>query len=48
MNLGQLAPDLQRAILENRGPAGLTANKIMSIDLPIGWVDQRRVLGVAG
>lgn len=48
MNLGLIAPDLQRAIHENRGPAGLTANKILSMDLPIGWVDQRRVLGFAG
>ncbi len=44
MNLGLLAPDLQRAILENRAPAGLTANKILSMDLPLGWADQRRVL----
>ena len=47
MNLGLLAPDIQRAILENRAPAGLTANQLLSIDLPIAWADQRRTLGFA-
>ena len=48
MNLGLLAPDLQRAILENRAPSGLTANKILSMDLPIAWVDQRQLFGILG
>jgi hypothetical protein len=44
MSLDLLAPDLQLAILANRGPAGLTANKVLSVDLSRAWADQRQVL----
>lgn len=44
MSLGMLAPDIQKAILERKAPVTLTANKLLAADLPIAWVDQRKLL----
>ena len=42
-----LAPDITRAILEGRHPPTLTAAKLKEASrLPLGWQDQREVLGV--
>lgn len=44
--LAWLAPDIAAAILEGRQPADLTAKKLRDLpDLPLNWMDQRRVLG---
>ncbi len=43
--LAFLAPDIQRALLEGRQPAGLTLQQIIDQDLPLAWADQRRKLG---
>jgi hypothetical protein len=47
MPLGYLAPDIQRAILEGRQPAGLTAQQLIRGELPLAWADQRRMLGIS-
>ncbi len=43
--LAFLAPDIQQAIIDGRQPNGLTLERMMRIDLPIAWSEQRRVLG---
>ena len=48
MSLGLLAPDIQKAILTGRVPAGLTAKQLLGADLPIAWADQRKLLGLTG
>jgi len=46
--LACLAPDIVAAIVEGRQPAQLTVSALKSIDtLPIRWVDQFRLLGIA-
>jgi hypothetical protein len=34
------------AIVEERQPATLTAHSLIAIKLPLGWVDQRALLGL--
>ncbi len=43
--LAFLAPDIQRAILEGRQPAGLTLRQLMRAEIPMSWAEQRRRLG---
>jgi site-specific DNA recombinase len=43
--LAFLAPDIQKAILDGRQPAGLALNTIISKPLPLEWDEQRRQLG---
>jgi site-specific DNA recombinase len=46
--LAWLAPDISTAILEGRQPPHLTAKVLRAIpDLPLEWVEQRRILGFA-
>jgi hypothetical protein len=45
-SLGFLAPSIQAAIFAGRQPLSLTLSKLLSIDLPLGWDDQERLLGV--
>jgi DNA invertase Pin-like site-specific DNA recombinase len=46
--LAFLAPDIQRAILEGRQPADLKlADLVSRRELPLGWDDQRQLLGFA-
>lgn len=40
-----LAPDIQRAILDGRQPAGLTIKKLLGTNLPLDWGQQRKLLG---
>ena len=41
-----LAPDITRAILEGRQPAGFTAQKLVTYSgLPFAWSEQRKALG---
>ena len=47
IRLAVLAPDIQRAILEGRQPAGLTLQQLMDQEPPIAWPDQRQQLGFA-
>jgi hypothetical protein len=48
VRLSYLAPDITQAILEGRQPHDLTAEKLLQHSrLPLGWHDQRTVLGFA-
>jgi len=48
LRLTFLAPDITRAILEGRQPAGFTAQKLVThATLPLAWPEQRRALGFA-
>ena len=41
-----LAPDIVTAIVEGRQPIELTSRSLLRIsDLPLGWSEQRRMLG---
>ena len=44
LSLAFLAPDLVKAIVENRMPRGIGLTRMT--DLPSDWDEQRRVLGV--
>ena len=44
--LAFLAPDIQRAILEGRHPAGLKLADLLANEIPLGWNDQRAMLGI--
>jgi hypothetical protein len=46
LRLTLLAPDITRAILEGRQPAGFTAQKLVTyVALPFAWPEQRQALG---
>jgi site-specific DNA recombinase len=45
--LAFLAPDIQRAILEGRQPAGFTVQRFLESEVPVSWPDQRSKLGFA-
>jgi hypothetical protein len=48
VRLSYLAPDITEAILDGRQPRDLTADKLLAHSrLPLGWHEQRTVLGVA-
>ena len=40
-----LAPDIQRAILAGRQPAGLSLQRLLDAEIPLGWSDQRAIFG---
>jgi site-specific DNA recombinase len=45
VRLSFLAPDIVAMILEGRQPASLNRRKLMAVDLPLAWADQRVALG---
>ncbi|MCA3714703.1 recombinase family protein [Phenylobacterium sp.] len=45
MQLALLAPDIQRAILEGRQPAGLSLQQVLERGVPLAWPDQRDRFG---
>ena len=45
IKLSYLAPDIVTMVLEGRQPVSLNRRKLMAIELPIHWVDQRGMLG---
>jgi hypothetical protein len=48
VRLSYLAPDITEAILDGRQPRDLTADKLLAHSrLPLGWHEQRTVLGYA-
>jgi hypothetical protein len=48
VRLSYLAPDITQAILDGRQPPDLTADKLLAHSrLPLGWHEQRTVLGFA-
>jgi DNA invertase Pin-like site-specific DNA recombinase len=48
VRLNYLAPDITQAILDDRQPRGLTADKLLAHSrLPLAWQEQRNVLGFA-
>ncbi|MBV8937466.1 MAG: hypothetical protein JO095_16895 [Alphaproteobacteria bacterium] len=48
VRLSYLAPDITQAILDGRQPRELTAAKLLAHSrLPLGWHEQRTVLGFA-
>ncbi|WP_426011254.1 recombinase family protein [Caulobacter sp. DWR2-3-1b2] len=44
--LAFLAPDIQRAILDGRQPAGLTARALADQHIPLAWADQRQLFAL--
>ena len=47
VRLSYLAPDITEAILDGRQPRDLTADKLLAHSrLPLGWHEQRTVLGI--
>ena len=48
VRLSYLAPDITEAILDGRQPRDLTTDKLLAHSrLPLGWHEQRTVLGIA-
>jgi site-specific DNA recombinase len=48
LRLAYLAPDITTAIIDGHQPTGLTATQLIErADLPMGWAEQRRILGFA-
>lgn len=45
IKLNDLAPDIVEAIIAGRQPRSLTGRRLASIDLPIDWLLQRKILG---
>ncbi len=45
VRLAFLAPEIQRDILAGRQPPGLTLEQLIHMEIPAGWVEQRRLLG---
>lgn len=45
LRIAGLAPDLVLAILDGRHPAGLTAPRLLKLEVPTDWDAQKRVLG---
>lgn len=45
VRLSFLAPDIVAMILEGRQPASLKRRKLMAVNLPLAWADQRVGLG---
>lgn len=45
LRLALLAPDIQHAILSGRHPRQLNLETLLRLELPLGWPEQRRVLG---
>jgi len=41
-----LAPDLQQKILEGRQPASLNLERLTRGDIPLCWVEQRRMFAI--
>ena len=39
-----LSPDLVETILQGRQPVELSATRLTALDLPLDWVEQRRLL----
>ena len=48
VRLSYLAPDITEAVLDGRQPHDLTTDKLLAHSrLPLGWHEQRTVLGIA-
>jgi site-specific DNA recombinase len=47
IGLSCLAPDIITAIVEGRQPATFSAGDLLSVKLPLGWEEQRQLLGFA-
>ncbi len=45
--LACLDPDIVAAIIEGRQPLKLTPGKLLAVDLPLAWAEQKRALGFA-
>ena len=45
IRLAYLAPDITRAIVDGAQPASLTLADLMTRDIPLDWIEQRRSLG---
>jgi site-specific DNA recombinase len=43
--LACLAPDVVTAIVQGRQPVKLTPGKLLAVDLPLTWAEQKRILG---
>jgi hypothetical protein len=45
IKLSYLAPDIVTMVLEGRQPAELTRRRLMSVELPMRWAEQKVLLG---
>ena len=45
VKLACLDPDIVTAIIQGRQPVKLTPGKLLTVDLPIAWAEQKRALG---
>ena len=45
IKLSYLAPDIVTLVLEGRQPTSLTRRRLMVVELPMRWAEQRAVLG---
>ena len=45
IKLSYLAPEIVTKVLEGWQPAGLTRRRLMAVDLPMRWAEQRVALG---
>ena len=47
IKLSYLAPDIVTMVLEGRQPSALSRKRLMGVELPLRWADQRALLGCA-
>lgn len=47
IKLSYLAPDIVESILAGKQPRSVTRRRLVTIELPIDWQQQRRMLGFA-
>ena len=45
--IGLLAPDVQKMLLQGKAPLHITPDLLLSADIPLDWVAQRRMFGLA-
>jgi len=48
VGLGLLAPDIQKALLQDTLPGQLDPDALLGMDLPLDWHEQRQLLGMTG
>ena len=47
VSIGLLAPDVQKMLLQGKAPMHITPGLLLSADVPMDWVAQRRMFGLA-
>jgi site-specific DNA recombinase len=47
LRIAMLAPDIVARCLEGTQPVTLTTARLFTLDVPLGWTEQRKLLGIA-